>query len=191
MRKGETLTESEILSRLSDEDPAALEALIHSYFPVLCKFAEKFLPDSSLAKDVVQEIFIKFWNAGQHFQSIDALKGYLFAATRNGCLNLIRTRERQENRHRAVFEQDAGDADRVHLEIVQMENLDLIYQIVKDLPPAMQEVFFLSYEEGLTVAQIAVRLDMKLKTVKNHKYKTLLLLRSRFGQDRGPLLLFL
>jgi len=191
LRKEDTLTDSALLSDLARGTPAALEALINSYFPVLCKFAEKFLPDSSLAKDVVQETFIKFWNAGQHFQSSKALKAYLFTATRNGCLNLVRTRERLENRHQELFGDDPEAADRVHTEIAHMENIALIYQVVRNLPPKMQEIFYLSYEEGLTVGQIAARLNMKLKTVKNHKYKTLMFLRGKFGHSQGGLLLFL
>src|SRR5690349_3596077 len=64
------LQEDEILSRLSVGDPAALETLIRSNYPVLCRFAEKFLPDASLAKDVVQESFIKLWKSGRSFDSI-------------------------------------------------------------------------------------------------------------------------
>lgn len=191
MLKEHTLSEHEILSGLSREDPAALQSLIHVYFPVLCKFAEKFLPDSSLAKDVVQETFINFWSAGQRFQSLKALKGYLFTSTRNGCLNMVRSRERRENRHLALAGTEPEATDPVFTEIVHMENIALVYEAVHSLSPKMQEIFYLSYEEGLTVKEISVRLDMKLKTVKNHKYKTLLFLRGKFGNDRGPLLLFL
>jgi RNA polymerase sigma factor (sigma-70 family) len=191
--KERKFTDEELLDSLTTGDPVALQELIGMYFPILCKFAEKFLPDSSLAKDVVQETFIKFWNARQPFGSLAALKGFLFVATKNGSLNLNRGRERQENRHQEVYGRgsDTIDPFLALTEMVYSENIALVYKTVRTLPRPMQEIFYLSYEEGLTVKEISARLNMKLKTVKNHKYKTLLVLRSRFGNQRGPLLLFL
>lgn len=184
-------TDQAILSGLSSGESAALQALISLYFPVLCRFAERFLPDSSLAKDVVQETFIKLWNSRSSFESVDALKGYLYVATRNGCLNLNRGRERQESRHIEVSRREPEAEDPIWTEMVRAENIALVYRVVRALPRSAQEIFFLSYEEGMTVSEIAQHLNMKLKTVKNHKYKTLLLLRSKFGNQRGPLLVLL
>lgn len=158
------------------------------YFPVLCKFASTFLPDASLAKDVVQETFIHLWGRRADFASEKALKAYLFASTRNGCLNLIRGRDRQEHRHLAAVRDAPEATDSVLAEMVRAENMALIYQVIQGLPLPMQEIFRLSYEEGMTVAEISAHLRMKLKTVKNHKYKTLLVLRDKFGNRRGPLL---
>lgn len=185
------MTEQELLIHLSNGDTAALQELISTYFPILSKFAEKFLGDPSLAQDVAQETFIKFWNADRSFESFHALKGFLFLTTKNGCLNLNRARERQEHRNQEAYGRQTYTVDPIHSEIVRAENLALVYQVVRTLPEKMQEIFYLSYEEGMTVKEISVHLNMKLKTVKNHKYKTLLLLRSRFGNHRGPLLVFL
>ncbi len=161
------------------------------YFPVLCRFAEKFLPDSSLAKDVVQETFIKLWNGRRVVESSGALNGFLFVTTKNGCLNLSRGRERQESRHLEVAGREPEAIDPIWTEMVRAENISLVYAVVRTLPAQAQEIFYLSYEEGMTVKEIAAFLDMKLKTVKNHKYKTLVHLRGKFGNRRGPLLVLL
>ena len=184
-------TEQEILTGLSLGNEAALQELISAYFPVLCRFAERFLPDSSLAKDVVQETFIKLWNGRRVFESVGALKGFLFVTTKNGCLNLNRGRERQENRHLEVAGREPEAIDPIWTEMVRAENIALVYAVVRTLPAQAQEIFYLSYEEGMTVKEIAEHLDMKLKTVKNHKYKTLVHLRQKFGNQRGPLLVLL
>jgi RNA polymerase sigma factor (sigma-70 family) len=115
----------------------------------------------------------------------------LFVTTKNGCLNLNRGRERQENRHLEVVGREPGAVDPIWTEMVRAENIALVYRVVRTLPRPAQEIFYLSYEEGMTVKEISAHLDMKLKTVKNHKYRTLVLLRHRFGNQRGPLLVFL
>lgn len=83
-----SIVDDEVLTRLSEGDPAALQLLVETYFPILCRFAEKFVPDSSLAKDIVQETFIKVWNNKPTFDNVMSLKGYLFTLTRNGCLKV-------------------------------------------------------------------------------------------------------
>jgi RNA polymerase sigma-70 factor (family 1) len=183
-----TLSEEELLSRFSVGDPTALETLIRSYYPVLCRFAEKFLPDASLAKDVAQESFIKLWKSGKSFDSMQALKAYLYTITRNGCLDLIRNRSRLDNRHQQAAADIEEATEPVLTEIIRAESVALIYQAVKAMPVKMQQVFLLSYREGMTVSEIATQLGMNLKAVKKQKYKALVALRGRFAKRREPLL---
>ena len=186
-----SIVDDEVLTRLSERDPAALQLLIETYFPILCRFAEKFVPDSSLAKDIVQETFIKVWNNNPIFDNVMSLKGYLFTLTRNGCLNLIRSRERQENRHMMAAADHPVETASVLTEIVRSEYIAQIYQVVETFPSRMREIFYLSYEEGLTVRAIALQLNMDVKAVKNQKYKALVALRSRFKGGSEPLLVLL
>lgn len=174
--------------QFSVADAATLEALIRNYFAVLCRFAEKFLPDASLAKDVVQESFIKLWKSGKSFPSQEALKAYLYTTTRNGCLDLIRSRDRMDNRHQQAAANTEDIIEPVLAEITRSESVALIYQAIKAMPEKMQQVVLLSYREGMTVSEISAQLGMNLKAVKKQKYKALVALRRRFGKHREPLL---
>jgi len=186
-----SIVDDEVLTKLSEGDSAALQLLVETYFPILCRFAEKFVPDSSLAKDIVQETFIKVWNNKPTFDNVMSLKGYLFTLTRNGCLNLIRGRERQENRHMMAAAGHPMETASVLTEIVRSEYMAQIYQVVETLPSRMQEIFYLSYEEGLTVKAIAQQLNMDVKAVKNQKYKVLVALRSRLKGGSEPFLVLI
>ena len=186
-----TLQEEEILTRLSVGDPTALEILIRSYYSVLCRFAEKMLPDASLAKDVVQESFIKLWKSDKTFNSTQALKVYLYTITRNGCLDLIRSRNRLDNRHQQATAEVEESLEPVITEIIRAESVALIFQVIKDMPPKMREVLFLSYRDGMTVSEIATHLNMNLKAVKKQKYNALVALRCRFAKPTAPLLVLL
>jgi DNA-directed RNA polymerase specialized sigma24 family protein len=52
----------------------------------------------------------------------------------------------------------------------------------------MQQVFMLSFREGMSVSEIATELGMDLKYVKKQKYKALVALRGRFANSREPLM---
>lgn len=181
-------SENELLQRLAEGDPSALETIIRSYHAVLCRFAEKMLPDASLAKDVTQECFIKLWRSDRTFDSLKGLKAWLYTITRNGCLDLIRSRSRLDSRHRdaTANEEDAGQP--VIADIIRAESVALIYQAVKAMPEKMRQIFLLSYREGMTVSEISAHLGMNLKAVKKQKYKALVALRGRFAKNREPLL---
>jgi len=183
--------DKDLHAQFSTGDPAAFRALVDAYFPVLCRYAQKILQDESLAKDVVQETFIKLWKYEGSFSTPAGLRGFLYVAARNGCLNLIRGREREEDRHLKVAAENPDSVDPVLNEILQAESIALIYQVVREMPKKMQQVFFLSFEEGLTIAEIAREMNTSQKTVRNQKYKALVSLRKKFRNSEKPLLLIL
>jgi RNA polymerase sigma-70 factor (family 1) len=183
-----TLPESTVPSRILVEDPVALETLIRSHYAILCRFAEKFLPDASLAQDVVQESFIKLWKSGKSFDSDQALKSYLYTTVRNGCLDMLRNRSRLDSRHKQSAAGTEEAIEPVLASIIRAESIAQIYQVVKAMSPNMQQVFMLSFREGMSVSEIATELGMDLKYVKKQKYKALVALRGRFANSREPLM---
>ena len=62
-------------------------------FPTLCNFADKYLGNHEIARDVVQDVFIKVWNIFEDFENELKLKAYLFRSVRNGAINHIRHHE--------------------------------------------------------------------------------------------------
>lgn len=180
--------ERDIFLRLSQGDTLALGELMKSYFPVLCKYAEHFVRDSTLAKDIVQEVFIRLWQYKGTFEAVGNLKAFLFLSTKNGCLNTLRSRERENDKHMKATQLDASETQAIDEKIVRLEYMAEVNQVVQRLPEKMREVFSLSFEEGLSIEEIAKRMGISAKTVRNQKYKSLVILRRHFGQTGIPLL---
>ncbi|HTJ11907.1 MAG TPA: RNA polymerase sigma-70 factor [Dinghuibacter sp.] len=170
-----TSDEEELARLISQGDPEAFRALFVAYFPILCRYAEKYLGDTTLAEDVVQETFIKVWKNRGTYPTAPELKGFLYTVTRNGCLNVLRSRMREEQRHKVAAAAQEED------DIAGLEHLAAIYVQVAGMPAKMREVFLLSFEQGLSIGQIAQKMDISEKTVRNQKYKSLQLLRRRLG----------
>lgn len=189
--KRETLTEDKLCQGLANGDPRALEDLMKGYSPVLCKYAESFVADSFLARDVVQEVFVKLWQYNGTFDDIPSLKAFLFTVTKNGCLNMLRSRERLNSKHYDAARFNQFEVQPVYDQIVKLEYIAQINQIVQQMPQKMQEVFLLSFEEGLSIAQIAEKLNVTVKTVRNQKYRSLIMLRKQLGSTGIPLLILL
>ena len=72
---------------------------IRDHFASLCAIAFKITGNSEVAKDLAQDVIIKFWeNQGQHKQ-LDSIENYLFIMIRNEALNYLRGLSREKNRH--------------------------------------------------------------------------------------------
>ena len=53
--------EKEILIKLNQGDEAGLEGLFSLYYKPLCVFALNFIDSYEEAEDLIQELFVKFW----------------------------------------------------------------------------------------------------------------------------------
>jgi RNA polymerase sigma-70 factor (ECF subfamily) len=169
-----------LLRRIVNKDPEALREVIGVYFSTLCVFAERYLPDGSLAKDVVQETFIRLWQYESSFETIQGFEAFLFTVTRNGCLSLLRGRDREVKKIGRGVALTESDDDTVYDEIVRLEHLAQVNRVVQEMPEKMREVFRLSYIEGFTIDEIAQRMRISNKTVRNQRYNALVFLRERF-----------
>ena len=141
------------------------------------------------AKDLVQNVFINFWNT-RH--SIDIAKyhaGYLFTALQNGIINqykkdAVRRRGIEELLHHS--EQPAYTNEDQY---IAKESARMLRVQIDELPPKMQRVFVLSRYEHLSIKQISESLNITPRTVKNQLSSALKILRTTV--DALILILFL
>ena len=85
-----------LTERLKENDLAAFDELYLKYFKLLCANAYFFLKSESDAKDLVQNLFMDIWDKKLYLNFHNDIKGYLFLAVKNRCLNLIKKQKVQE-----------------------------------------------------------------------------------------------
>ncbi|HRP55755.1 RNA polymerase sigma-70 factor [Agriterribacter sp.] len=175
---------------LQQGDSAAFHHLIRIYFPVLGRYACRVVRISSAeAEDVIEEVFIKLWERRAQFAGFGEVKGFLYTSVRNGCLNVLRSRQREETRATAfmqLYGNESGDSDKA--EIIYSELLAEIRKSIDSLPAKMREIFILSHYKKMSNEAIAAHLNLSHQTVRNQKSKALALLRQWLKQ-KDPLLL--
>nr|WP_320120428.1 sigma-70 family RNA polymerase sigma factor [uncultured Marinifilum sp.] len=81
-----------ILGAIKKGDKKGLDNLFERYYKPLVLFANAYLNDIHLSEDIVQEQFIKFWNAELYkgLQTSKVLSSYLFTLVKNASLNQIK-----------------------------------------------------------------------------------------------------
>ncbi len=136
-------------------------------FPALCSFAEKYLDDGELAKDIVQDIFTKLWDRFEEFDSDIRIKTYLYRSIRNTSINHLKHLKVEDkyNKRRS----DELDSEKSFLsDILEKETHRIIYQAIEELPEKQKEIVYKSIW-GLSNAEIAEEMHVSINTIKTQK----------------------
>ena len=81
------------------DDTLDLGNVIREYFASLCAVAFKFTGDYEAARDIVQDVIVKFWEMQEKKGFSGSLGDFLFILTRNESLNYLRSLGRERRRH--------------------------------------------------------------------------------------------
>ncbi|HME71880.1 MAG TPA: sigma-70 family RNA polymerase sigma factor [Myxococcota bacterium] len=149
-------------------DPAALGELHRRYHRRLEGVAYRVLGDASDAEDVVQRIFLALPNAA--YRGTATLWTYLYRATLNGAVNVLRARRRrkalQEHElRRALAVAAAEEASNPEARVLEGEILGAVAKALLQVKPQHRRALVLRIVWDLSNTQIAEREGVPLATV--------------------------
>lgn len=176
-----------LFDSLTKGDEQAFEKLYNLYFPRLHAFSFKIINDSSLAKDMVQNVFIKIWETHSSF-AFDNPEAFIYQMVRNASLNYIRHLKVVDNLKSKVKDQYLGEElyyiDMVGNEpyiLIEKELEEKIIQVMNSLPEKCLKVFRMSRIDGLKNREIAEQLNISIKAVEKHISKAMHVYRKNFA----------
>jgi RNA polymerase sigma-70 factor (ECF subfamily) len=169
-------------------DKDAFEQLYKLYFPRLYAFSFKIINDGNLAKDLVQNVFIKIWESPASI-NIDNPESFIYQMVRNACLNYIRHLKVVDNLKSKVKDHYLGE-ELYYIDLVgnkpyiliEKELEGRIIDVMNSLPEKCLAVFRLSRIDGLKNREIAEQLGISLKAVEKHISKALQIYRDNFSE---------
>lgn len=131
----------------------------------LLRFATHFLKDEDLARDVVQDVFLKLWQKKETLEEIENIEAFAMRMTRNRCLDVLRANK--------VVPIDA-ETDRklkektidVHSKVELNESANQIKQLISRLPDLQRTVMQLRDIEQLSYDEIAEATNMKVNAIR-------------------------
>ncbi len=168
--------EQNIIQKLRTGDESGLRQMFDTYYSPLCVFALKYIDSFDLAEDLVQEVFIKFWEKKKVQGLRGSLKSYLFSAVKNDSLNHIR-----QNKKFRIEELD-DEFDLLMEQSSDMEDLEdkklKLYQEMENLSEQSRKVFEAIIFQNMKYKEVAEELDVSVNTIKTHFSRALKQLRS-------------
>lgn len=165
------------MDRYGDGDPRAFSQLHTSLSPRLRGFLMKLVRDEATVDDLLQLTFLKAHLARDRFcvQSGDpdgAVQGWYFAIARNVALDHLRQRGRHDRRRVDLnksedtpeFELADGSASVERLALDHERGEEIVEQVreaIAQLPASQREVVELHKLQGMSMAEVAERLEIR------------------------------
>lgn len=159
-------------------DLIQFELLYRSLSSSLQKYADYYVKDIEFARTIVNDLFVQLWFKKEQ---PDNVKGYMYRAIKNACLNHL---TRQKRSPLSYHDQDELTvmAD-FYLEIQEVstesDKLKFLEKVISLLPQRRQLVFRMYRLEGFSYAEIADLLQISVRTVEDHLAKSMLFIHTR------------
>lgn len=162
---------------MTNDSKKRFEIIFKDLFKPLCGFAMKYIGDLDESKNVVHEAFIAVWQKFETLPQDTNFKSYLYTAVRNRSLNYLRDRK-QHVTLEGVQEGGIEGADR-DMEVKELERE--IELAINTLPEKCRMVFEMSRFEGLKYTEIAMKMNISVKTVEAQMSKALSVMKKQLA----------
>ena len=154
------------------------EAIFKAYYSHLCLFANRILQDFAEAEDVVQEVFVRFWDKREGPNKAVSVKAYLYSAVYNSCMNLLK-HKKHVAQQMEDYRVEESTEDNYLCKRMESEVLEEIFRTIELLPEECKKVFKLSYVEEMEISQVASLLHISETTVKTQRARAKKFLKER------------
>jgi len=174
----EILRNSEL--KLGSGEKLNIKDFFDVYFPELTSFAFRFILNQTICEDIVQEVFISFWEKKKTFPNVIAVKAYFYTSIRNSCLDFIK-HSKVEDRYRIQNSKEDAFSESFLDEVIRKEAYSEIYREINKLPEMEKKVLLLALHENSN-EEIANSLNIAINTVKTHKARAYKVLRKNLNE---------
>ncbi len=175
-----SLSDENLLGLIQNNEDKAFQFLFKKYYPRLLAYAIRFVKEKEIAEDIIQEVFMSFWEKRQLLKSI-SLSSLLFCMVRNASINYLKQKVLVEKYPIEFIENIDGEEKLYTLDFALSADEETLYEELKKkiqealsiLPERSREIFLLSRFNGLKNKEIASKLDISTTAVEKHISKSL------------------
>lgn len=171
--------EVDLLQGLRRGNQLAFTEIFRQFQPALVFFANRLLFNIgiSYSEEIVQDVFIKFYNRKDSFTSLEKIRAFLYITTKNACLDRIAKEQVHQKRYNKFMETfNEEDETSVVREIIYAEVLREVSMAIDNLPPKCRDVMERFFIHGMDAKEIADDLGITVSTVNNQKARAISIL---------------
>ncbi|WP_461534217.1 RNA polymerase sigma-70 factor [Sinomicrobium sp.] len=174
MKQSRCQLDIELIKGIKRGDRIAFGRLFILMRKKLYFFVLSYTKSGYAADEIVQEVFIRIW---QKREKIKPATFYtlIFVMARNLTYNYLRDTMRRETAREELWEAvtKSKSHNQTETQLYYKEYCAIVGDIVNQLPVQKRKIYRLSREQGKSNAEIAAILGITTKTVKNHLWKTM------------------
>lgn len=146
------------------------------YYERLCYYANTFIPQMDVCRDLVQEVFIKLLTNPVLLDGVGRPDQYLLRMTKNYALDYLKNSKNNQDFNELILA-ELVESDCIMEDIEVGELSSIINSAIERLPVIQKEIFKLNRFQDKTYGEIAEICNLSPKTVEYHMSKALVELR--------------
>jgi RNA polymerase sigma-70 factor (family 1) len=157
----------------------AFRTIYDQYNQKIYRLAFRYLKDTSLSEEIVQETFIKLWLNRTALDPEGDIWSYLSLISKRLSLNSLREISRSTSLTIKLLSNIEEAYNGTEENIYASDLEQITEKLIHKLPRQQQQVYQLSRVKGLSHKEIAEQLCISPNTVKNHMVQALKTLRAK------------
>ena len=151
-----------------------LEKYFRWMYRPLCLYALNITESYEDSEDIVQQIFVELLEkaiAGS--LEVGDMKGYLYTVVRNRAVKYAKKNQEKVSMESAMYLTDENALS------ISVEEEALVWDWIDALPTERRNIFLMAKQQGMKYKEIAMQLDISVKTVEGQMGKALKALRDK------------
>ena len=165
------LTDQQLIDALLSNMGGAInayETIFHRYYPMVLNFIKGMLKDHVLSEDVAQDVFMKLWINRAYLNKEQSLKNYLCVLARNKVLDILKSKSKKSTLFQPQMPELCSNWSGAEDWMAYSETNLQFQKDLEAMPPQRRAVFMMSRYENMTNMEIAVKLNLSVRTVAKH-----------------------
>ncbi|UZE49761.1 sigma-70 family RNA polymerase sigma factor [Rhodopseudomonas sp. P2A-2r] len=158
-----------LLERISGGDRTAMHTLYSRHHVRVYRFVLRMLRDTTLAEDLVSQVFLDVWRTAGQFEGRSQVSTWLLSIARFKALTALRQRKHEDIDQDDVME-IADSADTPEASLERSRTSAILRACVAKLSPAHREIVNLVYYHEKSVEEVASLIGIPASTVKTRMF---------------------
>ncbi len=155
------------------------EQLFRQYYEHLVHFSYRYVKNQQIAEDAVHDVFLNIWNKRNELDFTLNFKSYLYTSVKNQSLKYLTKASKFEQFDLdVVFAKNESTPDNL---MISNEFDKEISKAISKLPEKRREIYCMHRFDNLTYSEIALTLNISIKTVETQMSRSLKYLRKHLA----------
>jgi RNA polymerase sigma-70 factor (family 1) len=174
-----------LLVRLNQGDSRAFEKLYDCYKLRLAGNLYKLLKSDELAKEILQDLFLKVWDNRAQIDPEKSFRSYLFRIGENMVNDFYRRAARDKRLRDQLVLANSEIYSHIEEQLFFKEDSGLLKEAINLMPPQRKLVYTLCKMEGRSYKEVQELLGINAKTINSHLFQANKFLKEHFNPTSG------
>lgn len=157
-----SVQDADLIAKILNGEKRAYTVLVQRYEKPLLRFILKFIRDEELARDILQESFLKTYMSLSQFQNKCSFKNWLYKITLNTTRNKVRSLKDMDN----IDDVEIVQICTIESGLLSQERLDQLREVVQELPDRQRQAIELRIYQDLSFKEVSTIMDCPYDTAK-------------------------